>query len=186
MSLPIGKWSKGMGYVMDDGSTISDHLISIGISSYQTFEQYIQEIEKDFWYKRFPVYAKWKEKHYSKYLLSGEVQMHTGFICSGAMSKNDVINYPVQGAAFHCLLWTLIQMTKRLEELEMDSKIVGQIHDSLIIDVHPDEVRDVYELVRKIGIDSLKENFPWINVPIEMEAEICPVDGSWADKEDFI
>jgi uracil-DNA glycosylase family 4 len=185
MSLPQGNWKIGDGYKMDDGNTIGFHLISKGIKSYTDFENHIQVIEKDFWTNRFGVYAKWKKRHYERYLKTGKVKLHTGFICSGVMGKNDVINYPVQGAAFHCLLWTLNKVTEALKQNHMESRIVGQIHDAILLDVHPMELIEVYNLVRDIGIRGLKNEFQWINVPMDMEAELCPIDGSWAEKKEW-
>lgn len=185
MELPQSEWKKGMGYEMNDKTTIGDHLISKGFNSYNEFMEHIRLIEKDFWKNRFPQYARWKERWYKEYLKNGYVPLKTGFTCGGVMKKNDVINYPIQGSAFHCLLWTFIEVTNRLEERKLNSKIVGQIHDSLIIDVVPNELYEVHELVQHIGTVMLPKKFKWINVPLKIEAELSPIDGSWADKEDW-
>lgn len=178
-------WKKGMGYKFEDGSHISDLLISKGITSYEKFVSHMEKIEKDFWGKRFAVYAKWKETHYENYIKTGYVTLYTGFTCGGVMFKNDVINYPVQGAAFHCLLWMFIQLSKAFEEKGMNTKLVGQIHDAVVLDVHPDELQEVYALIIEYGTKKLLEAFKWINVPLSIEAELCPVDGSWATKQDW-
>lgn len=183
--LPTGRWKKGMGYEMNDGSTIGDHLLSIGINSYIDFENHLQKIEKHFWEQRFPVYAKWKERHWKKYQQTGVVKMYTGFECTAIMGKNNAINYPIQGTAFHCLLWSFVRLTKIFMEYRFDSKLVGQIHDSIIFDVNPKELTDVYKVVQQIGTKEIKKAYPWINVPLKIDAELCPVDGSWAEKEDW-
>ena len=103
--LPQGKWKTGQGTLLDKGPfTLSDHLISKGISSLNKFTDHIKVIEDDFWGNRFPEYAAWKSRWWKIYQKYGYVDMLTGFRCSGVMSRNDCINYPVQGAAFHCLL----------------------------------------------------------------------------------
>jgi uracil-DNA glycosylase family 4 len=185
VSLPQSKWKKGMGYEMNDGSTIGDHLIKKGLDSYDKFVDHIKEIESHFWKKRFPVYAKWKESHYKQYLKNGYVSLKTGFVCRGVMSKNDVINYPVQGAAFHCLLWAFTQLDKVFEKYRFDTLLVGQIHDAIVLDVNPKELEEVYKLVQNIGTKQLPKAFKWINVPLSIDAELCPVDGSWAEKQDW-
>jgi len=179
------RFKKGVGVEVFEGVHMTDHLIENGIKSYAQFEKHMKDIEDSFWGERFPVYAKWKEKHYNRYLKRGYVSFHTGFVCGGIMGKNDVINYPVQGAAFHCLLWLFWKLTERMKDLKMKTKLIGQIHDAIVLDVHPDELEDVYRLAKQVGIDELRRTFPWINVPLEMEAELCPVDGSWAEKEDY-
>jgi DNA polymerase-1 len=101
------------------------------------------------------------------------------------MRKNNAINYPVQGVAFHCLLWLLIQLDTFLREKRFNTKIVGQIHDSIILDVHPDELIDVYKIIQNMGTKEIIKKFSWINVPLKIDAELCPVDASWADKKDW-
>jgi hypothetical protein len=33
--------------------------------------------------------------------------------------------------------------------------------------------------------NDVKQHWPWIIVPLEIGAEICPVDGSWAEKQEL-
>jgi len=43
--------------------------------------------------------------------------MFTGFRCGGSvMRENECINAPFQGTAFHCMLWTLIQLDQYQQE----------------------------------------------------------------------
>jgi hypothetical protein len=58
--LPVGKWKKGQGVDLFDG-TLGDHLIDKGFNSLDKFTDHVQEIEKGFWENRFPEYAAWKE-----------------------------------------------------------------------------------------------------------------------------
>lgn len=179
-----GVWKDTDGIEMD-GCPLGTHMRKQGIKSYEDFEEHVREIEESFWKVRFPVYAQWKEDHYDEYLKNGYVALKTGFVCKGVMSKNDAINYPVQGAAFHCLLWTFTRLSEEMERKGMDSKLIGQIHDALVFDVHPDELVQVYEMAQDIGVRQLREQFKWINVPLQLEAELCPVDGSWAEKQEW-
>ena len=179
-----GLWKPGQGIELDKG-TLADHFIDKNIKSLDKFIDHVQVIEKDFWGNRFAQYAKWKEKWYDNYKRKGKVVMHTGFQCSGAMSRNDVINYPVQGSAFHCLLWSFIQLDKILAEKGMRSRLVGQIHDSILIDVHPNELEDVAKFAYKVTCQDLPKAWDWIIVPLDIEIELCPIDSSWAEKEKF-
>ena len=106
------------------------------------------------------------------------------------MSRNDVINYPVQGAAFHILLWSLIEATKaflneRFLKERFRTRIIGQIHDAIILDVYPPELEQVVKIMRCIMCNDVTHHFEWINVPLDIDAEISPVDKSWADKEHY-
>lgn len=179
--LPLTKWTRGQGIPLDtDAFTVSDHLIAKGINHYKLFEDRLKEIEKDFWQVRFPDYADWKDRWWKVYQKYGYIDMLTGFRCSGVMGKNDCINYPVQGAAFHCLLWSFIETDKALKEL--DTRLIGQIHDSMILDVHPDELDKVVEIVRLITCHKLPNTWKWIIVPLDVEFEVCDVDKAWSEK----
>jgi DNA polymerase I-like protein with 3'-5' exonuclease and polymerase domains len=135
---------------------------------------------------RFPVYTQWKKDWHSAYTKKGWFKTKTGFICSGIMSRNDAINYPVQGSAFHCLLWSLTDLVLHgIKRAGMKALIVGQIHDSIVADVPDSEVDDFLRLVHHTTTTKLREAFRWINVPLDVEADVCPLGGSWADKESY-
>lgn len=151
-----------------------------------TFVRHIQEVQQRFWGDRFKVYAEWKNKWYKKYLKRGWMLTKTGFICQGYLKRNQIINYPVQGSAFHCLLWSLTQMVKKeLKKRKMKSLIVGQIHDSILGDVPHEELNEYLVLINDVTTNKLVKKWKWINVPLEVEAEVCPVGGSWADKKEM-
>ena len=179
--LPKGKWKKGQGIDLPDGQKLSDHLINKGIKSFDQFVEHMKVIEDDFWGRRFYRYKKWKEKWLARYQKNGFFDMHTGFRCSGVMRKNEVINYPVQGAAFHCLLWSFIQLDKELHRF--DTNLIGQIHDAVVLDVNPDELEEVAQIIKRVTCKDLPAAWDWICVPLDVEADLGPVDGSWNMKE---
>jgi DNA polymerase-1 len=183
--LPQGKWGPGQGIDITETETLSDHFRKKGIKSLDDFTDHVQKIEKDFWSNRFADYAKWKELWWKQYKKTGVVKMFTGFQCTGVMSKNDVINYPVQGAAFHCLLWSFIELDRVMTKNKMDSKLVGQIHDSILIDINPNELEDIIKLAYKVTCQDLPKAWSWIIVPLDIEIELAPIDGSWAEKEKY-
>lgn len=183
--LPEGKWMDGQGIEVYEGVSLSTHLAEHGIKSLKDFEKHLEKIEDNFWNIRFPVYKQWKEDWYAKYQKNGYLDMYTGFRCSGLMGKNDVINYPVQGAAFHCLLWSFIEMDRIIYKEGLDTRLLGQIHDAIILDVHPDELEYVSKLVHRVTCEDLPKAFKWINVPLEVEADLAGVDESWADLKKF-
>lgn len=183
-SLPKTKWKSGQGIKLGE-EHLSDHMLRVGLTSYDKFEAHLQAIETDFWKTRFKVYDKWKERWWQEYQKKGYFTSKTGFLYSGVMSRNDAINYPVQGAAFHVLLWCLQTAIKTFKKLGMDTKIVGQIHDALVLDVAPDELQEVVKIMKQIMEVDVRKHWPWIIVPLEIDAELCPVDGSWAEKQKF-
>lgn len=167
-----------------NGTPLRKHLKKQGLSTYKKFEHHIQQVEKDFWGRRFKVYAEWKEDWYDQYCEQGYFDTLTGFHCGGLMKRNEVINYPAQGSAFHCLLWSLIELMKELKRYKMKSLVIGQIHDNIVSDVVPDELDDFLALVYEICCKRLPKAWDWITVPLEVDAEVTPVDGSWHEKKE--
>lgn len=179
-----------------DGISILKHLkekgiYELGACDYEqkaedgTFEKHIQEVEHNFWNKRFKVYSQWKKDWYEEYLKKGWFETLTGFIIEGYYKRNEVINYPIQGTAFHWLLWSLIRIQKLLTKYNMRSLIIGQIHDSINGDVYKKELRNYLEICNQVMTIDVRKHWPWIIVPLTIEAKVAPVGGSWYDIEDY-
>lgn len=145
-----------------------------------TFERHIAEVERRFWGDRFKTYAQWKLDWFDEYKQTGGFQMLTGFRCDGVFKRNDVINYPVQGGGFHCLLWSIIQIGKWLRKSKLRSRIVNQIHDSIVMCVHRSEIAEVVPVAMRIMTKDLLDHWDWIIVPMEVEPEICEIN--WFEK----
>ncbi len=148
-----------------------------------TFEKHLQKIEDVFWNKLFEVYAQWKKDWYYAYLKKGYFDTLTGFRIEGLYKRNEVINYPVQGSAFHWLLWSLIRIQKLLKKYKMRTLIVGQIHDSIVSDVYRKELRNYLEIVHQVMTIDIRKHWKWIIVPLTIEAEVAPIGGSWYEKK---
>ena len=159
------------------------HLKCNGIGNLIAFTRHVEKIEKDFWNNRFPVYAKWKNEQWDRYEKNGFVELYTGFRCTGRMDKKQTSNYPIQGSAFHCLLWYAIEVQKEIEKRKMKSRLIYEIHDALVADVVPEEEAELDRLVWDYGTQKIRAHWPWIIVPLTIEKERSAVDGSWAVME---
>jgi DNA polymerase I len=167
----------------ENGIVLGTHLKQIGLGTLQRFFDHIEKVERWFWDERFPVFAKWKRDHYAQYLKRGWFNLLTGFRCQGPMRRNEVSNYPIQGVAFHCLLWSLIQIHRWLLANEMKTRIIGQIHDSIVFNFVAGETEAVLSKTKTIMTESIRKHWPWIIVPLEIEAEVAPPGRPWNEKE---
>lgn len=145
-----------------------------------SFEEHVKKCEENF-KGMFPQWDIRKNQWWKNYLERGWFKLPTGFICQGVYSKNQLMNTPIQGSAFHCLLWSLIEIVKYLKTNKMKSCVVGQIHDSIILDVHKKEFDDVIQKVVKTMTDDLRKEFTWVITPMEVEAEIA--ETCWYEKK---
>jgi hypothetical protein len=181
---------KGDGLKTPAGVSLYDHLRSRGISSLGdredpkpgTMMYHVRAVEEDFWGNRFGEYGRWKKRMWDDYSKRGYFDGYTGFRYSGPFNRKIVSNYAVQGSAFHVLLWSLIVLNKRLKKYGLKSRIVGQIHDSIIADVVEGELSRFLELARQVMTADVYKEHPWITIPISADADITPPNGSWFDK----
>jgi DNA polymerase-1 len=149
----------------------------------KSFEAHLKNVEYDFWHNRFAVYQEWKEEWWEKYQERGWFQMLSGFRVSGYLNRKEVINYPVQGTAFHALLWCLIRISYLLKKYKMKTKLIGQIHDDAVSDVPEKELSNYIEIALDVITVQLKKHWPWIITPMQVEIETTPIDGSWYEKK---
>ena len=148
-----------------------------------TFEHHIKKVENRFWNKRFKVYKQWKEDWFAEYLKTGTFTTMTGFSFDGILERNNVVNYPIQGPAFHCLLWSLIRGLKNIKKQKFRTLIVGQIHDSIVSDCHKKEVNDYLDMMEELMTKTIRKYWKWIIVPLEIEAEVSAK--SWYHKKEW-
>ena len=84
------------------------------------------------------------------------------------------VNYLVQGTSADIMSERMIEIHKYLKDKK--SKLLLQVHDEIICELHEDEVQEVLPQIR----DLLKTNT--LNIPLEVDMEICYP--SWASKKD--
>jgi len=184
MGLTSKKINPKEGVKIRDDITIAQHLINNGIRNYKQFENNVKLIEEDMWKRRFPVYKQWRENQYKTYLKKGFVTTLSGFVCQGLMDKNATINYPIQGLAFHCLLWSCIQLTNKiLKQRKMKTKLIFQVHDEIVADVPQEEYDDYLELLKETMVHDLLKHWSFINMPLELEVDRSELNGNWFETE---
>jgi DNA polymerase I-like protein with 3'-5' exonuclease and polymerase domains len=93
-------------------------------------------------------------------------------------------NYPVQSFATADIVpVALLHIEKLLDS--MQSCVVNTVHDSIVIDVHPDEEQRVIQIIQdtnKVLPDLITTRWGLVfNVPLELEAKIGP---NWLDTKD--
>jgi len=179
---------------LKDGTPALAHLANKGlitlnkegvVKNSDKFIEHVKNVEDMFWNERYRTYNKWKNTWWNTYQKKGYFDMYTGFRCSGVMNKKDACNYPFQGSAFHCLLWSFIRADEVAYAEGWGSKLFGQIHDEMLLDTHPDELKMVSGRIQQIMCKELPEAWDWITVPLEVEADVCEVDRPWSEKKGY-
>jgi len=149
------------------------------------FINHVQNVENEFWNIRFKEYAKWKDRVYKRYLQTGYIRFKTGFMCIGKMDKKQTSNIQIQGSAFHCLLWSLIQLQKFIENNNLKSKIIAEIHDSILIDFNMNEKDILISKIKNIMTKEVIDYWNWIIVPLSVSMEISEQNGNWSEMKEY-
>lgn len=178
---------------LKDGKPLKQHLAEQGITQLGssdnpvpgTYYEHIRKTDEWFWNKKFKVYAAWKNRVWKQYLEDGFVDLPSGFRCAGIFTKNMVTNFPAQGSAAHCLLWSFIRLDKEIRDRCLKSCLCGQIHDSIVIDVPHDELDQILILANDIMTQQLPKAQKWLAVKMEVEADVSPMGKSWWDKKPY-
>lgn len=191
------KWEPGQGIAFGKAH-LSDYMIKHGFKELGKHEKvngkwtttgfikHVKDVEDDFWKNRFKVYSQWKDDWFADYEKNGFFKSFTGFTYQGLMYRNDAVNYPIQGSAFHILLWSLIQGMKAQIREKWKTRLANQIHDAVLLDVHPSELTKIVNIMKCIMMNDVRQHWKWITVPLDVEVTVFPVDKSWASKDKII
>jgi len=140
--------------------------------------------------------ALWHSKLAKEVMNTGKVRIPSGreFSFPDVVRRRDgsvshftqIKNYPVQSFATADIVpLILTHIAKKLEVLQ--SKVVNSVHDSIVIDVHPDEIDTVISLIKNINNTMkalIEQQFAIsLNVPLLLEAKI---GNNWLDTKDVL
>jgi DNA polymerase-1 len=88
-------------------------------------------------------------------------------------AERNAVNAPIQGSAADVIKMAMIGVDGAMKEANMKSKMLLQVHDELVFDVHESEIDALQKLV-KHEMESAVE----IGVPLDVEMEVAD---NWLD-----
>jgi DNA polymerase-1 len=94
-------------------------------------------------------------------------------VTTRGFAERNAINAPIQGSAADIIKIAMINIQRWLNKENLKTKMIMQVHDELVFDVHKDEVEKVKENVRK-----LMEHAVLLDVPMEVEVGVAE---NWLD-----
>ena len=130
------------------------------------------------YFETYPGIKNYMDKYQNLGRKNGFVSTITGRKCflNGINSKNPVvkglaerlaINAPIQGSAADIIKKAMIDLSDILQEKKLNSKLILQIHDELILESPDEEVEEVSQILKTI-----MENAFLLDVPIKVDLEI--------------
>lgn len=137
------------------------------------------ELGAEFW-DQFPKVRAWQERLLKSYEKKLYVETMTGRRRRGPMTKNEIINHPIQGTAADIVLEGMNALSERADaEDDWDLQPNLNVHDDLstiLADTGMDRKIDI--IVREMCLP----RFDWINVPLLVEVS---VGERWSDLEEI-
>ena len=77
-----------------------------------------------------------------------------------AQSLRAAANAPIQGSSADIIKIAMVQLNKKLLEMNIPVKMLLQVHDELLFEVQPDFLDITTQLVKKTMEDCVKLNVP--------------------------
>ena len=157
--------------------------IIYGISSFGLSEDLGIDVKEaksfiDNYLETFPGIREYMEEERKEAYTNGYVKtlMNRRRVIEELNSKNFMIrqsgermalNTPIQGTAADILKKAMVELYREFNKRKLNSKILLQVHDELIINVKNNELDEVKKLVRDIMENTFK-----LQVPLKVEIEI--------------
>jgi len=98
-----------------------------------------------------------KRRRYIRDITSGNATLR-GF------AERNAINAPIQGSAADMIKIAMINIFKEFEKRKLKSRMILQVHDELVFDVHKTEIEEVKSIVKDKMQNAIK-----LDVPVEIE-----------------
>jgi DNA polymerase-1 len=179
-------WENCIELDTGEGKKVRDHLKDKGVisegSPFADFEEHVRKCESRFW-EMLGVHHEWQQRTIREYQKKGYVESFFGFRRGGYLRDNKIKNTPIQADAYHCLEWSITKLVDIAKKEGWKSRIMGQIHDSIVFNYHPTEVEHILRTVKQVATIAIRERHDWIIVPLAIDAELASVDASWYEKE---
>lgn len=83
-------------------------------------------------------------------------------------AERNAVNAPIQGSAADIIKIAMIKVQEELDKRKLQSKLLLQVHDELVLDVHKSEMEEVADLVK-----TNMENAYLFDVPLTVEYEFA-------------
>jgi uracil-DNA glycosylase family 4 len=167
-------------YEFAQENNLMEHLASIGVKTYEDFVARVRRTEEYLWGKMFPKHRAWMKQQWEIYQRDGKLSVPTGFYVYAPMRKNNTPNTPIQGSAYHCNQRTFNRLSIFIQEKNLKSTLLFQIHDAIYISVEPGEEDLLDWAVWYYGTQEIREEWKWLIATLYYEKEMGEIDANWS------
>ena len=159
---------------MDISVEEAERFIDIYFDTYKGVKRYLDKVEKEA-YRRKKIVSMFGRRRY----------LEDAFEIDPAYAYRFAKNFVIQSAASDIALMGTIKLHHILKSKGFMSRIIGMKHDSVLVDVHPDEeeevIRFAIESFRHPPIDTF---FPGIHFSIPLDVSVA-IGPNWYEVEEL-
>lgn len=160
-----GQSAFGLAQNLNISRTEAKQIIDSYFEQYPTIKKYMDDAVASAREKGY-VESIMKRRRYLKDINSANAVVR-GF------AERNAVNAPIQGSAADVIKIAMINVYKAMQKAELKSKMLLQVHDELVFDVHVSE----QDLLKELVIKEM-EGAVNVGVPLEVEAQIAD---NWLD-----
>ena len=95
--------------------------------------------------------------------------IHSANAVVRGFAERNAINAPIQGSAADIIKMAMVAVHEAMSKANLKSKMILQVHDELVFDVHHDEKEQLQKLVKEA-----MESAVQLTVPMEVEMKLAP------------
>lgn len=154
-----------------------------GISNFAEFELQVKEGTRWFWEDLFTEYGIWNKEIYNEYVSQGYLRNKCGFVYRDIMTPLTCPNYSIQSIAYMKVQNAINILQDKIEELNLESKLIFEIHDSVGMYIKKGEEGIIHKLLYETLIKGHEGNpmFDWVTMDFKAGLDVY-VKGNFATK----
>ncbi len=160
-----GQSAFGLSQNLKISRTEAKNIIDNYFAQYPSLKKYMDNVVNDARENGF-VETIMKRRRYLPDLMSSNAVVR-GF------AERNAVNAPIQGSAADIIKMAMIEVSKAIKKAKLQSKMILQVHDELVFDVHKDEIDAMKSLVKRAMEEAIE-----LVVPMQVEME---VGDNWLD-----
>ncbi|MBI1836960.1 MAG: DNA polymerase I [Flavobacteriia bacterium] len=155
-----GQSAFGLSQTLNISRTEAKEIIDSYYAQYGTIKTYMDE-----------TVAKARENGYVETIMKRRRYLpdinSSNAIVRGFAERN-AVNAPIQGSAADIIKMAMVAVYREMKKTKIKSKLILQVHDELVFDVHVEEIDRMKSLVK-----NAMENAVQLTVPMEVEMELA-------------
>lgn len=101
-------------------------------------------------------------------------------IYNGLFKRNNVNNYASQGLGGNIILYDIVKINNFIREKGLKSKIIGTIHDSIVLSIEPSETSVLLPYIKYVCNTEVYKNFKGFKARSTIGFDVCEVGQDWS------